>query len=56
MTSLLFLLLIALGSYLLGFRLGTRRGKAEGWMDAYFDSVAKDRARRHRNGQFKAKA
>lgn len=39
----------------LGYRWGFRRGKALGWQEHYFECVARDRARRQRNGQFKAK-
>lgn len=39
----------------LGYRWGLRDGKALGWQEHYFECVARDRARRQRNGQFKAK-
>jgi hypothetical protein len=34
---------------------GMRRGKDAGWLEHHFSNIEKDRARRRRNGQFKAK-
>lgn len=39
----------------LSYAAGLRYGKALGWQEHYFENVERDRARRERNGQFKAK-
>jgi len=38
-----------------GYKKGRDRGIAEGWNEHREECVARDRARRQRNGQFKAK-
>ena len=45
------LLLASIAAY----ELGIRRGRAIGWIEHYESCVARDRSRRQRNGQFKAK-
>jgi hypothetical protein len=40
---------------ILAYAIGYRRGKAAGWCEHHFEDIAKDRARRELNGQFKAK-
>lgn len=52
---ILLLVLAVLATMALCYVTGFRRGKAVGWCDKYFSDVAKDRARREKNGQFKAK-
>ena len=37
------------------YGVGIRRGRALGWIEHYESCVARDRSRRQRNGQFKAK-
>jgi len=37
------------------YEVGIRRGRAIGWIEHYESCVARDRSRRQRNGQFKAK-
>lgn len=37
-----------------GFLYGRKRGTAIGWLDRYFEEVARDRARRNKLGQYKA--
>lgn len=49
-TALTFLL-----GYLLGTRIGEKRGRDLEWADEYFAGIAADRARRNRLGQFKHK-
>lgn len=39
----------------LGYLVGERRGIARGWCEYHFDSIAQDRARRDRQGRFKAR-
>jgi hypothetical protein len=51
---LVFAVLPMVGGYLLGYRAGIKRGEAEGWLEHYDECVARDRARRRRNGQFKS--
>jgi len=51
--SLIFALIYLLG-YLLGYRKAFYRGKAVGWQEHYFECVARNRARRQRNGQFRS--
>lgn len=46
---------IYLLGYFLGYRKAFRRGKAVGWQEHYFERVERNRARRQRNGQFKAR-
>lgn len=52
-------LLIFVTPFCLGLSIGNRRGLAKGralgWQEHYFERVERDRARRQRNGQFKAK-
>lgn len=45
------LLLVAAGA---GFAVGFRRGRDTGWCEHYFDTIAKERARRDRHGRFVA--
>lgn len=54
------LCLLALGvggivGHVLGFWTGVRRGRDAQWVDDYIAAGQRDRARRERNGQFKAK-
>ena len=48
------ILALALAS-IAAYELGIRRGRAIGWIEHYESCVARDRSRRQRNGQFKAK-
>lgn len=52
--SLIFAAVYLVG-YFLGYRKAFRRGKAIGWQEHYFECVARNRARRQRNGQFRPK-
>lgn len=47
---------LCFASYMAGYRVGFKKGEAEAWLDHYFAGVARNRARRQRNGQFKPKS
>ena len=53
MSALLFAVAVA-AAVACAFEIGMRRGKALGWQEHYFECVARNRARRQRNGQFKS--
>jgi hypothetical protein len=52
---LVFAVFPMIAGYILGYRVGFKKGEAEAWLDHYFAGISRDRARRQRNGQFKAK-
>ena len=52
---LVFAVFPMIAGYIIGYRVGFKKGEAEAWLDHYFAGVARDRARRQSNGQFKAK-
>lgn len=52
---IMFSILAVLALSALSYAAGLRYGKALGWQEHYFENVERDRARRERNGQFKAK-
>ena len=54
-TAVAFSVLPLIVGYIVGYRAGVKHGHAEGWLEHYSACVARDRARRQRNGQFKAK-
>ena len=52
---LVFAVFPMIAGYIIGHRAGFKKGEATGWLEHYDECVSRDRARRQRNGQFKAK-
>jgi len=45
----------ALSGYLLGSMRGQQRGRDEQWIESYFESGAREKLRREKDGRFKSK-
>ena len=45
----------ALAGYLLGSMRGQQRGRDEQWIESYFESGAREKLRREKDGRFKSK-